>query len=72
MLSGVQIGNGIPRDTYNIHGTAHGGTNRKDKMFMQRRLAQSFRYIGVGQRDLYIDEAHMVLDIFHFAAFFLR
>ena len=28
-------------------------------------------YIGVGTRDLYIDEAHMALDIFRFAVFFL-
>ena len=27
--------------------------------------------IGVGQRDFYIDQAHMVLDIFRFEVFFL-
>ena len=36
---------------YNIRGTANAHTNRKDDNFMQRRL-------------LYIDEAHVVLDIF--------
>ena len=45
MLSGVQTGNGIPHDEYKIHGTAHAPTNRKDDIFMQRRLAQSFTYI---------------------------
>ena len=40
---------------------------------MQRQLVQSAKpyiYIGVGARDLYIDEAHMALDIFRFAVFF--
>ena len=50
MLSGVQTGNGTPHDIYNIHGIAHARTNRKDDIFMQRRL--------------YIHEAHTVLDIF--------
>ena len=50
MLSGVQTGNGTPHDKYNIRGIAHAGTNRKDVIFMQRRL--------------YIDEAHRALDIF--------
>ena len=27
-------------------------------------------YMGVEARDLYIDEAHMALDIFHFVVFF--
>ena len=56
MLSGVQTGNGIPHDTHNIHGIAHAGTNRKDDIFMQRRV--------------YIDEAHTALDIFRFVVFF--
>ena len=55
MLSGVQTGNGIPHDRYDIRGIAHGRTNRKDDIFMQRRL--------------YIDEAHTALDIFRFAVF---
>ena len=45
MFSGVQIGNGIPRDTCNIHGTGHSRTNRKDNILMHRRLAQIFTYI---------------------------
>ena len=49
MLSGVQIGNGIPHDKYNIRGIAHARTNRKDDIFMQRRL--------------YINEAHTALNI---------
>ena len=51
MIPDFQTGNGIPHDKYNIRGIAHAHTNRKDDIFMQRRL-------------LYIDEAHMVVDIF--------
>ena len=57
MLSGVQTRNGTPHDKYDIRGIAHVRTNRKDDIFMQRRL--------------YIDEAHTVLDIFRFAVFLL-
>ena len=45
MLSGVQTGNGTPHGKYNIHGIAHARTNRKDDIFMQRRLVQNFTYI---------------------------
>ena len=45
MLSGVQTGNGTPRDKYDIRGIAHAHSNRKDDIFMQRRLVQSFTYI---------------------------
>ena len=38
MLSGVQNGNGTPHDKHNIRGNAHARTNRKDDIFMQRRL----------------------------------
>ena len=55
MIPGVQTGNGIPHDKYNIRGIAHARTNRKDDMFMQRRL--------------YIDELHTTLDIFCFVVF---
>ena len=58
MITVVKTGNGIPYDKYNIRGTAHGRTNRKDDIFMQRRL--------------YIDEAHTALDIFLFAVFFFQ
>ena len=44
MLSGVQTGNGTPHDKYNLHGIAHGRTNRKD-IFMQRGLVQNFIFI---------------------------
>ena len=44
MLSGVQTGNGIPNDKYNIHGIAYVRTNRKDDIFMQRRLGQIFEW----------------------------
>ena len=68
MLSGVQTGNGTPHDKYNIRGIAHARTNRKDDIFMQRRLVLKFTYIyGYGARYLFIDEAHMALDIFSFA-----
>ena len=56
MLSCVQTGNGIPPDRYNIRGIAHGHTNRKYNIFMQRRL--------------YIEETHMAVDILRFAVFF--
>ena len=42
---------------YNIRGIAHAHTNRKNDIFMQRRL--------------YIDEAYMAQDIFRFAVSFL-
>ena len=42
MLSGVQTGNGIPHDTYNIRGITHAHTNRKDDIFMQRQLGRIF------------------------------
>ena len=32
--------------------------------------AKLYIYMGVGARDLYIDEAHTALDIFRFAVFF--
>ena len=50
MLSGVQTGKGIPHDRFNIRGNAHEHTNRKDDIFMQRRLVQIFTFIlEVGQ-----------------------
>ena len=53
MISGVQTGNGIPHDRYNIRGIAHEGTNRKDDIFLQRRLEQIFIYVyWSGARDL--------------------
>ena len=36
MLSGVQPGNGIPHDRYDIRGIAHVHTNTKDDTFMER------------------------------------
>ena len=40
IIPGVQTRNGIPYDRYNIRGIAHVPTNRKDDIFMQRRLGQ--------------------------------
>ena len=56
MIPGIQTGNGIPLDKCNLRGIAHASSNKKDDIFMQRRL--------------YIDEAHTALDIFRFAVFF--
>ena len=50
IIRGVQTGNGMPHDKYNICGIDHVCTNRKDDIFRQIRL--------------YIDKSHMVLDIF--------
>ena len=57
IIPGVQTGNGIPHDEYDICGIAHARTNRKDNVFMQRRL--------------YNDKLHTALDIFFFAVFLL-
>ena len=40
MIRGVQTGNGIPFDKYNLRGITHAFTNRKDDIFIQRRLGQ--------------------------------
>ena len=45
MLSGVQTGNGTQHAIYNICGIAHARTNRKDDIFMQRRLVQNFTFV---------------------------
>ena len=52
MLSGVQTGNGIPHDRYNIRGIAHVRTNRKDDIFMQRRLGQILHVYWSGGKGL--------------------
>ena len=44
LIPGVQTGNGIPHNKYNIRGIAHVRTNRKDDIFMQR-LGQIFKCI---------------------------
>ena len=55
MIPGILTGNGILHDKYDIRGIAHVRTNKKDDIFMQRRL--------------YIDETHTAQDIFRFAVF---
>ena len=40
MLSGVQTGNRIPHDQYNVRDIAHARSYIKDDIFMQRRLGQ--------------------------------
>ena len=52
MLSGVQTGNGIQHDRYGIRGIAHGRTNRKDDIFMQRRLGQILHVYWSGGKGL--------------------
>ena len=42
MLSSVQNGNRIPHAEYNIRAIAHAHANRKDDIFMQQQLMQSF------------------------------
>ena len=42
MLSGVQAGSETPHDKYNLRSIALVHTNRKDDIFMQRRLGQIF------------------------------
>ena len=53
IIPGIQTGNGIPHDKYDIRGIVYKRTDRKDDIFMQRRVC--------------IDEAHTALDIFHTA-----
>ena len=73
MLSGVQAGNGTPHDKYNIRDIAHMRTNQKRRHFYAKTTsAKLYIYIGVGARDLYIDEAHTALHIFRFAVFFFK
>ena len=50
MIPGVYTGNGIPYDKYDVRGIAHAHTHRKDNIFMERQL--------------FIDDAHTVLNIF--------
>ena len=49
MIPGIQTGNGTPHDKCNLHGIVHARANKKDDIFMQRRLN--------------IDKARMALDI---------
>ena len=49
MIPGVRTRNGIPHDKYNIRRIAHVHTNRKDDIFMQRRL-----YIGKAHTVLFV------------------
>ena len=44
MIPGIETGNGIQHDEYNIHGIAHVQAYRKDDISMQRRLLKSFTY----------------------------
>ena len=62
MLLGVQTGNGLAHDKYDIRGIAHARTNRKGNIFMKRQLIKKLIYI--------LDKADMELDIFRFKEFF--
>ena len=67
MLSGVQNGNGTPHDRYDICGITHAHTNRKDNIFMQRQLMQTFTHVlECGQGTCTLTN-HTALDIFRFA-----
>ena len=57
MLSGVQTGNETPHDKYIIRGIAHAQTNRKDDIFVQRRLVQNF-ILAWGQGLVYSRSTH--------------
>ena len=58
MLSGVQTGNEIPHDDYNIRGIAHRCSQTEKTTFHAKTpSAELYIYIGVGSRDLFIDEA---------------
>ena len=45
MIPGIQTGNGIPPDKCNLCGIAHARKNKKEKIFMQRRLGQIYTFI---------------------------
>ena len=54
MLSGIQTGNGIPHDRFNIYGIANARTNGKYEIFVQRLLGQIFICIlewGQGEKN---------------------
>ena len=38
VMPGIQTGNGIPHDKCNLRGIAHACTNKKEDIFMERRL----------------------------------
>ena len=42
----------------------------KTTFYAKTTSAKLYIYIGLGARDMFIDEAHMALDIFRFAVFF--
>ena len=52
MLSGFQTRNGTSHDKYNIRGIAHARTNRKDDIFMQRRLVKTLHLYWSGVKGL--------------------
>ena len=58
MLSGVETGNGIPHDRYDIRSITHARTNRKDKIFMQRRLRQILHVYWSGGKGLVENQDH--------------
>ena len=65
----VKTGNGTPHDKYDIRGPcAH--TQKKQHFHANMTSAKIYIYIGMGSRDLFIDEAHTALDIFRSAVFF--
>ena len=66
MLSVVQTGNGTQHYKYYLRGIALTCTKERRHFHAKTTSAKLYIYIGVGSRDLFIDEAHTALDIFHF------
>ena len=58
MLAGVQTRNGIPHHGYDIRGIAHGRTNRKADIFMQRRLGNILQVYWSGGKELVKNQDH--------------
>merc|ERR1711954_281417 len=52
MLSGVQSGNRIRHDEYNVRGIAHARAYIKDNIFMQTRLVQALNVLESGGKRL--------------------
>ena len=74
MIPGVQTGNGIPHDEYDVHGIAHAHacTNRKDDIFMQsrRRSAHGAGHIPLCGIFLFYYVVKQIYNIFQITTIF--
>ena len=70
MLSGVQTGNGTPHVIKYTRHCPCAHIQKRRHFHAMTINAKLYIYIGVGARNLYIDDAHTALDILRFAAFF--